>query len=64
MDEDDFLLDKLMEIVQPSDHVQQTSENIFANPVTEADILSKFEGTIPASIKETTIWAVKSGIVG
>ena len=64
MDEDDFLLDKLMEGVETSDHVQQTSENRFANPVTEADILSKIEGAIPASTKKTTTWAVKSGIVG
>ena len=57
MDEDDFVLDKLMEDVETSDHVQQTSENRFANPVTEAaDILSKIEG---ASTKKTTTWAVK-----
>ena len=42
--------------METSDHVQQTSENRFANPVTEADILSKIEGAIPAS---TTTWAVK-----
>ena len=59
MDEDDFLLDKLMEGVETSDHVQQTSENRFANPVTEAHILSKIEGAIPASTKKTTTWAVK-----
>ena len=59
MDEDDFLLDKRMEGVETSDHAQQTSENRFTNPVTEADILSKIEGTIPASMKKTTTWAVK-----
>ena len=41
MDEDDFLLDKRMEGAETNNHAQQTSENGFTNPVTEADILSQ-----------------------
>ena len=44
--------------METSDHVQQTSQNR-ANAVTEADILSKIEGAIPASTEKTTTWAVK-----
>ena len=44
--------------METSDHVQQTSQNR-ANAVTEADILSKIKGAIPASTEKTTTWAVK-----
>lgn len=59
MDDYDFNLDRLMEGVGENGFEPKNKPR-FARPVSESDILSKIEGTIPTATRKSTTWAANT----